>query len=103
MEGSGMCVGIFRETDHALVRSMSTDATGRFDFGSEIQPGEYRLVVSVGGLCPANAKIRVVRSTILAEQLVVDMRLQGIDTCSWIRRSRRPYRGPASQSGEREP
>lgn len=77
------CVGLFAETNHKLIVVTETDNEGRFDLAG-IPSGNYRLVVTYEGLCPANARVRVAASMRRAKQVVVHLRPAGIDTCSYV-------------------
>jgi hypothetical protein len=75
------CVAIFREADKKLVKVAKTDRSGRFSI-SGISNGRYRLVVTVPGFCPANARVIINRSR-GRKTLVTHMSTSAIDTCSF--------------------
>lgn len=55
-----LCVGLFTERDHRLVRYAQSNENGVFAFDTEDLPdGEYRLVGRAVGFCPANAQLRI--------------------------------------------
>jgi hypothetical protein len=80
-----VCVGIFTELEHTLVRYSRGDDNGAFFVDLDRLPeGACRLVVQVPGFCPANAMIRIKRSVHHKRRLAAHMRLSAVDTCSDI-------------------
>jgi len=79
-------IGLFSEPGHQLVTEIRADDNGTFR--TDAPSGEYRLVVAVDGLCPANAKIRVAAwprgGLFRSRQLRVRLTVGSIDSCSWI-------------------
>lgn len=76
------CLAMFREKDKKLVRAIVANRNGRFSIRG-LRKGRYRLLVKVRGFCPANSKL-VVGSKKPARRVVVHMKPQGIDSCSFI-------------------
>ena len=76
----GVCVGLFRESDHSLVAVSATDADGMFVLKSP-PPGDYRVVATYSAFGTANARVRLGRG---ARSVVLRMRPSGIDTGSYI-------------------
>lgn len=76
---AGACIGIFRESDKKLIKTVETNASGRFKIVG-IRSGRYRLVVRVAGFCSANTRLIVGRGR---KSIVVHMRAPAIDTCSY--------------------
>jgi Carboxypeptidase regulatory-like domain len=84
-----VCVGIFTEPEHRLVRYAQTDETGLFALDTKGLPdGEYRFVGQSPGFCPANARIRSKSRSHQKKTLVVHMNVRGIDTCSYVEPSK---------------
>jgi hypothetical protein len=80
-----LCVGIFSESEHKLLRFGQGDDNGVFVLETNGLPdGEYRLVIQVIGFCPANAIIRIKARSRKKRSLVARMRPSAIDTCSSI-------------------
>ncbi|HSR67646.1 MAG TPA: carboxypeptidase-like regulatory domain-containing protein [Acidobacteriota bacterium] len=79
----GACIGVFSEPDHQLVSSVQTDGEGRFEF-PEVPKGNYRLVSSFPGFCPANARIRVEPKKQNRKSLLLRLELPNIDGCSYF-------------------
>ena len=79
-----VCLGLFKEGNHKLVATASTDENGNFKF-SVVPLGRYRLVVHADGLCAANVPLRIVRAknSSKSRELVLHMRPSGIDACSY--------------------
>ena len=77
------CIGLFSETEHRLIASAETSEDGKFLF-DKIPHGRYRLVAKHPLLCTANVPLvigsRPFRSK---KQLVLHMKVSGIDTCSY--------------------
>ena len=78
-----MCIGIFTETDHKLIAATETDDNGHFELKG-VPGGEYRLVAKYKSFCPANAEVRIERRSRSKKLLTVQMRLAGLDTCSFV-------------------
>jgi hypothetical protein len=76
----GVCVGLFKESDHSLVTSTATSANGEFTLKNAPR-GEYRLVAQYPAFGTANARVRIGRG---AKGVVLRMRPSGIDTTSYI-------------------
>ena len=80
-----VCVGIFTEPEHKLLRYAQTDESGTFELDTTRLPeGEYRLVAQLPGFCPGNARIRNRPRSRQKKRLVVHMEVRGIDTCSYV-------------------
>lgn len=77
---SGVCIGLFRESDHGLIMATATLADGQFMLKNPPR-GEYRLVAIYPAFGTANARVRVGRG---ASTVIVRMRPSGIDTTSYI-------------------
>ena len=75
-------VSLFAESSHALVATVTSDATGEFRF-SKIDRGLYRVVVRVAGLCPANIPVNLDGSLLAHRRIEVTMQAKGLDTCSY--------------------
>ncbi|HZS08526.1 MAG TPA: carboxypeptidase-like regulatory domain-containing protein [Blastocatellia bacterium] len=79
------CLGLFSEQKHELIANAIADEEGRFKFKATA-PGYYRLVVQADGLCAANISLRITRGLpgrLKARRLIVHMRPEGYDTCSY--------------------
>ena len=77
----GVCVGLFKETDHELIVVVQTDSSGRFEM-LPVRGGLYRLVARAQGFGSANARVAVgLRGSKL---VVIRMRPRGIDTTSFF-------------------
>ena len=84
-----VCVGIFTEPEHNLIRYSETDETGLFALDlARLPEGEYRFVGQVPYFCPANALIRNKSRSHHKTTIVVQMNVRGIDTCSYVERAR---------------
>jgi hypothetical protein len=84
-----VCVGIFTEPKHKLIRYTQTDETGLFALDMTSLPeGEYRFVGQVPYFCPANALIRNKSRSHHKTTIVVHLNVRGIDTCSYVERAR---------------
>ena len=84
-----VCVGIFTEPEHKLVRYAAADETGLFTLDMTGLPkGEYRFVGQAPYFCPANALIRYKSHSHHKTAVVVHMNVRGIDTCSYVERVR---------------
>jgi len=80
-----LCVGIFTEPEHKLLRYAQTDDDGVFAEDIHGLPnGEYRLVVEATGFCPANVIIRIKSHSRKKKLLVMHMNPRGLDTCSFV-------------------
>lgn len=85
-----LCVGIFTEPEHKLLRCSQSDNKGAFAVDTNGLPdGEYRLVGQVIGLCPANAIIRFRSHSHQKKQVVLHMNVRGIDSCSYAELSKK--------------
>jgi hypothetical protein len=80
-----LCVGIFTEPAHQLVRYSQSDNNGVFIVDTNGLPdGEYRLVGRVTGFCPANAILRIKSHSRRKKSLALHMNVRGIDSCSYV-------------------
>jgi hypothetical protein len=80
-----ICVGIFTESEHKLLRYGETDESGQFVIETTGLPdGDYRLVGLVPGFCPANTSIKYKARSHRKKTLVLHMNVRGIDTRSYI-------------------
>jgi hypothetical protein len=80
-----LCVGIFSEPEHKLLRYAQSDDKGAFTVDTNGLPdGEYRLVGHASGFCPANAIIRIKSHSHQKKAVIVHMNVRGIDTCSYV-------------------
>lgn len=70
----GVCVGIFTEKEHQLVRLTKSDENGYFEFLS-LPQGEYRLIGKYPYFCVANAKIKLDLVCGNKKKLVLHMRI----------------------------
>jgi hypothetical protein len=77
-----VCVGLFSETDHALIVATGTLETGDFILKNP-PPGDYRLVATYPAFGTANARVRVGSG---AKGVILRMRPVGIDTTSTVER-----------------
>jgi hypothetical protein len=78
-----LCIGIFTEPAHKLVRYTQSDNNGVFVVDTNGLPdGEYRLVGQVTGFCPANAILTIKSHSRKKKSLVIRMNVRGIDSCS---------------------
>jgi protocatechuate 3,4-dioxygenase beta subunit len=84
------CLGVYTETERKLIASTTSDENGAYKF-DKIRPGQYRLVVLVGGFCAANTRV-VIASNLLGSirnrPVYVHMRVRGIDDCSYVDHTR---------------
>ncbi len=78
----GLCVGVFRESGYKLVATAETNENGQFEVKA-LPRGDYRLVAKYSGFCPANARLRIDSRFRSRKVLVIQMRLTGIDDCSY--------------------
>jgi hypothetical protein len=83
----GVCVGLFKESDHSLIASTTTSANGEFTL-TKAPRGQYRLVARYPAFGTANARVRIGRG---AKGVMLRMRPSGIDTTS-RRSARRSFR-----------
>jgi hypothetical protein len=84
-----VCVGIFTQPEHKLVRYAETDETRLFALDMTGLPkGEYRFVGQAPYFCPANVLIRYKSRSHHKTAVVVHMNVRGIDTCSYVERAR---------------
>jgi len=80
-----LCVGIFTESEHKLMRYTQSDDTGVFVVDTNGLPdGDYRLVGKIVGFCPANAMLRIKSHTHKKRRLLLRMNVRGIDSCSSV-------------------
>jgi hypothetical protein len=85
-----VCVGIFTEPEHKLIRYTETDETGLFALDMTGLPdGEYRLVGQAPYFCPANSLLRSKSRSRHKTTLVVHLNVRGIDTCSYVESSKK--------------
>jgi hypothetical protein len=85
-----LCVGIFSEPEHKLLRYTQSDNKGTFAVDTNGLPdGEYRLIGQVDGFCPANAIIRIKSYSHQKKPVKVHMNVRGIDTCSYVELSKK--------------
>ncbi len=81
-----LCVGIFSEPDHTLVRYAQSDARGEFELDTKtLLAGEYRLVGQLLGFCPANAILNLRPNSHLKNPIVLHMNVAGAGTCSYVK------------------
>jgi Carboxypeptidase regulatory-like domain len=73
---------VFTEKDHRLIASAESDQQGMFRF-NRLEPGTYRMVAKYDGLCPANVPIRISALTLPHHEIILNMRVRGIDDCSY--------------------
>jgi hypothetical protein len=80
---SRACLALFNSDHSNLLRTFETNDTGEFT-ADGIKSGDYWLVVRdpQNAFCPASARIKL-RSVGGKRMLQVDMRVQGIDSCSF--------------------
>ena len=76
----GVCVGLFRESDHSLIASTATSDDGEFTLKNPPR-GDYRLVARYPAFGTANARVRIGRG---AKNLILRMRPSDIDTTSYV-------------------
>jgi len=76
----GVCVGLFKESDHSLIASTATSPNGEFTLKNSPR-GEYRLVARYPAFGTANARVRIGRG---AKGATLRMRPRGIDKTSYI-------------------
>jgi hypothetical protein len=78
----GTGLALFTEADHKLVAVTAADDQGSFSFPN-VKPGSYRVVAVYYPLCPANVPVKVTSGRRAGKELVVHMRPEGLDACSW--------------------
>jgi len=80
---SGACLALFNSDHSKLLRTFEASDNGEFT-ANGIKSGDCWLVVrdSQHAFCPASARLKL-RSTRGRSSLVVNMRVQGMDSCSW--------------------
>ena len=76
----GVCVGLFKESDHRLIWATATRVSGEFALKTP-PPGDYRLIAKYPAFGTANARVRVGTG---AKSVILRMRPRGIDTTSYI-------------------
>lgn len=80
-----LCVGIFSEPGHKLLRYAQSANNGKFSVDMKGLPdGEYRLVGHLTGFCPANAILSINSHSHQKKPLVVHMNLPGTADCSYV-------------------
>jgi hypothetical protein len=80
-----VCVGVFSEPDHKLLRYGRSDGNGGFSVDTKGLPdATYRLVGQLIGFCPANAILNVDSHSKGKQRLVIKMKLDGAETCSTV-------------------
>jgi hypothetical protein len=79
---SGACFVLFSEKDHVLMASVVAGTDGRFEL-KHIPPGRYRLIARARGFCTANVPLEIVKSARKKQEIRVNFRPTGIDTCSY--------------------
>jgi hypothetical protein len=80
-----VCIGIFSEDTHKILRYARTDNNGGFSIDTKGLPdGTYRLVGKFVGFCPANAIIHLDARSNQKEPLVLKMNMPGSKTCSTV-------------------
>ena len=80
---SAGCVGVFSKDQSKLIAAVQIRSDGSFDLLG-IPTGNYWLVVTVEGFCPANNQIIVAGHSLRKRTLLAIMRPTGIDACSWM-------------------
>ena len=81
-----VCVGLFSEPDHQLLRYAQSDNEGAFTVDTKGLPdGQYRLVGQFVGFCPANAVVNIDSRSQKKRLLEVHMNLPGTSTCSYVK------------------
>ena len=78
----GTGLALFTESDHKLVAVTAADDQSLFGFPN-VKPGSYRVVAVYYPLCPANVPVKVTNGKRAGKELVVHMRPEGLDACSW--------------------
>jgi len=77
------CVGIFSETNQAVIATAQADTGGQFEIRN-IPDGKYRLVVASEGLCTANVLVILKNQARGKKRLVVTMKPSSVDVCSYV-------------------
>ena len=81
-----LCVGLFSEPDHQLLRYAQSDNKGAFTVETKGLPdGQYRFVGQLVGFCPANAVVNINSRSQKKKLLEVHMSLPGTTTCSYVK------------------
>jgi Sel1 repeat len=78
----GTGLALFTEADHKLVAVTVADDQGLFSFPN-VKPESYRLVAVYYPLCTANVPVRITSGRKTGREVVVHMRPEGLDACSW--------------------
>lgn len=80
------CAILFTETGKKIVSVTNISTGGRFKLG-RVPPGRYRLVVidSHGQYCAANIPVEVTSKRARSHSLLIEMRPEGIDECSYLK------------------
>jgi hypothetical protein len=79
-----VCVGVFSEPDHKLLRYGRSDGNGGFLVDTKGLPGgTYRLVGQLIGFCPANAILSVNSHSKQTKPLVIKMKLERKSAVPW--------------------
>lgn len=85
-----VCVGIFTESEHKLVRFSQGGDDGVFALDTTgLQDSNYRLVAQSPGFCPANAILRIRPHSHRKRKLLVHFEVSAVDHCSYISLARR--------------
>jgi hypothetical protein len=79
-----MEVGIFTDSDHALVATTRTDEKGRFSF-PRLAVGKYRLVAKHPAFCTANVPVLLKPGSFrhADREIELHMKVGGVDVCSF--------------------
>ncbi len=75
-----VCIALFTEQDHKFIAAAITSDDGQFAI-ADIKPGKYRLTARLSPFCTANVPVQVERHK--PDQLRVQMRAAGMDSCSF--------------------
>ncbi|MGH9483711.1 MAG: hypothetical protein ACRD1F_01530 [Terriglobales bacterium] len=67
---------------HKLLAIAATGEHGKFDFGHELPPGKYRLIVRYPGLCTANIPVDLSRHG-SGKKIALHMVFPGLGGCSY--------------------
>lgn len=82
-----VCIAIFTEESRLLVSTTTTDRDGKFKI-DRLLKGDYRLVAKYAGFCTANISFKLnprpLQKAKRSKQLVVQLRLKGLDECSFV-------------------
>jgi len=87
-----LCIGIFSEPDHKLLRYAQSGENGKFNVDTNgLADGEYRLVGYIPGFCPANAILNISSNSHSQHKraLVIRMNLPGTADCSDVQLSKK--------------